>query len=174
MAIMTGGLRRDKSGYGGKAALYPALIAFALLLTGCSYLPRDAHGWTDEIRRSGVLTVGTGPEEGKDASAGVTTLTQHEQKLVEDLARRLNARLEWKRGNIHTLLQALEEREIPLVAAHLPSDTPFAQKVGLSRPYVKKGPEGKDYCLAVAPGENRLLLRVDEVIIDQEKGGTPP
>jgi hypothetical protein len=59
---------------------------------------------------------------------------------------------------------------LPLVAAALPSDTPYSAEVGMSRPYRRKGPHSKDYCLAVAPGENALLLTVDRVAEEQAKG----
>jgi hypothetical protein len=138
-----------------------------LLCSGCAAdLPRDQHGTTDRVRRSGVLHVGVpGPGE------TVRGVEDREKRLVERVAQRLGVRVEWRRGNVHTLLEDLEEVRLPLVAAALPSDSPFAARIGLSRPYLKNGPRRKDYCLAVAPGENRLLLLVDQVIADAQRDG---
>ena len=145
-------------------------MALMLLMGGCADLPRDQDGWTERVRQSGVLTVGVS-HEGEEAPEG---LEAHEKRLVEAVAERLGARrVEWRRGNAHQLLEDLEKRGLPLVAATLPSDSPFSQKVGMSQPYLKKGPGGKDYCLAVAPGENRLLLLVDQVIAGEREGARP-
>ncbi len=154
-----------------KSRLATALLRAVFILTvagsGCADLPRDQQGWTAKVEKSGVLLVG-GPA--RDGQAAPTPLEERETRLVEAVARRLGVRVEWRRGNVHELLEALEKRRLPLVAAALPSDSPFAATVGFSRPYVRHyGPESKDYCLAVAPGENRLLLLVDEVVADVQK-----
>jgi hypothetical protein len=67
---------------------------------------------------------------------------------------------------MHALLRDLEELKLPLVAATLPG-LAVCRPMGLSQPYLKDGPGHKDYCLAVAPGENHLLLLVDQVIAEK-------
>ena len=131
---------------------------------GCADLPRDQYGWTERIRESGVMTVGVSHEGATPAALG-----EREKRLVETVARRLGARVDWRRGNAQALLQELEERNLPLVAATVPCDSPFAPRIGMSQPYLKKGPRERDYCLAVAPGENRLLLLVDQVIAGERR-----
>jgi hypothetical protein len=135
-------------------------VAVLLAVSGCGGLPRDARGWSDRVLRDGVLPVGVSQEK----ADGLGTVAERERATVEAVAHRLNARVEWRPGNAHQLLRDLEEGRIPLVAAQVSKDSPFAAVVGLSRPYLKKGPEGRDYCLAVAPGENRLLLTVDQTV----------
>lgn len=142
------------------------LLLPLLSFSGCANLPRDQHGMTDRIRQSGVLVVGVSREGEKLAA-----LEEREKSLVEKVARRLGVRVEWRRGNAHTLLEDLEEWKLPLVAGSIPSDSPFADRVGLSQPYLKDGPGHKDFCLAVAPGENRLLLLVDQVIAEEQRQG---
>jgi hypothetical protein len=143
-----------------------ASIVLTLLLSGCTELPRDPHGATEHIQRTQVLTVGV---SGDGASS--TVLEQRERRLVETVARRLGARVAWRRGNVHALLEDLETRKLPLVAASIPAGSPFAGRVGLSQPYRTDGPRGADYCLAVAPGENRLLLLVDQIIAEERGRG---
>jgi hypothetical protein len=134
-------------------------LRLVVVLSGCADLPRDQHGATARIQESKVLVAGISRESDKPSS-----LEEREKRLVEEVARRLGARVEWRSGNAHALLQDLEKLKLPLVAATLPSDSPFADRIGLSQPYLKDGPGHKDYCLAVAPGENHLLLLVDQVI----------
>jgi hypothetical protein len=143
-------------------------VTVALSLGGCSTLPRDQDGWTEKIQSSRVLIVGTTENRGKPAE---TAIEKRERAIIERLAKRLNARIEWKGGNVHELLQDLEERKLPLVAASLPADSPFAANIGFTTPYCRKGPGDSNYCLAVAPGENRLLYTVDQIIAEQEKEG---
>lgn len=144
------------------------VLTLGVIAGGCADLPRDQDGWTERIRKSGVLPVGVPGRGGEHA-----LMEEREKRLVEEAARRLHARVQWQPGNVHALLEDLKERKIPLVAAILPTDSPFAAEVGLSQPYLKKGPGKKDYCLAVAPGENRLLLLIDTIIADERrrKGG---
>ena len=150
-----------------KVVLYaPVSVWFVAALSGCADLPRDQHGATARIQESKILVAGISREGDKASS-----LEERERRLVEDVARRLGARVEWRSGNAHALLQDLQELKLPLVAASVPCDSPFAQHVGLSQPHLKNGPRRKDYCLAVAPGENRLLLLVDQVIAEEHRRG---
>ena len=141
------------------------LISLTTAFVACADLPRDQHGSTDRIRESGELVVGIS-HEGFDSVA----TEEREKMLVEKVAARFGARVLWRRGNAHQLLEDLEEMRLPLVSATIPCDSPFAGRVGLSMPYMENGLHGKDYCLAVAPGENRLLLLVDEVIAEARHG----
>lgn len=139
-------------------------ISLALLAGGCADLPRDQHGAAERIRQSGILTVGISPSEPQ-----LSALEERERLLVEKIARRLHARVVWRSGNAHQLLQDLEELKLPLAAVSLPCDSPFGARLGLSQPYLKDGPQQRDYCLAVAPGENHLLLVVDQVIAQEQQ-----
>ncbi len=144
------------SGFKAKGILcvsvYPRLV---IVLSGCADLPRDQHGATARIQESKVLVAGISRESDKPSF-----LEEREKRPVEEMARRLGARVEWRNGNAHALFQDLEELKVPLVAAVLLSDSPFADRIGLSQPYLKDGPGHKDYCLAVAPGENYMGLLV--------------
>lgn len=131
--------------------------------SSCADWPRDQHGATERIRQKRVLVVGV--SRGEEPSA----LQAREKRLIEKIARRLGARVQWKPGNAHQLLQDLEELKLPIVAAEIPSDSPFGEGVGLSQPYMKDGPQHKDYCLAVAPGENRLLFLIDQIIAEEQR-----
>jgi hypothetical protein len=88
-------------------------------VSGCADLPRDQHGVSVRIRQRAVLTVGVSHQ-----STRLTSLEKREKRLVEKIARRLGAPIEWRTGNAHQLLQDLEELKLPLVAAALPCASP--------------------------------------------------
>ena len=143
-------------------------VASVPFLSGCSLLadlPRDARGSTRLLQSGKPLVVGV-PERAEADDAAVAA---REKALLEKLARRLGTRVEWKKGNAHRLLQDLEEAQVMVVAAQLSSDTPFASEVAMSQPFWKHGPREKDFCMAVAPGENKLLFELDKLIAQDQK-----
>lgn len=145
------------------------LLLFSLtwLFVACANLPRDQHGATSRIRESGELVVGISAER---FNSGTTEARA--RMLAEKVAARLNARIVWRTGNAHQLLQDLTELKLPLVAANIPCDSPFADRIAMSQPYFKDLTNDEtDYCLAVAPGENRLLLLVDQTIAEEQSQG---
>ncbi len=139
------------------------LFSLSVLISGCANLPQDQHGATAQIRQSGIIVVGISPK-----SENATPFEERERYLAQKIAARLGAKIEWRTGNTHRLLEDLEELKLPLVAAAIPCDTPFANRIGLSKPYFKDETRGEKYCLAIAPGENRLLLLADEIIAEEE------
>jgi hypothetical protein len=148
--------------------MFKTLLLFSLvwLFVGCADLPRDQHGATARIREGGEFLVGISDERFDSAE-----MEAREKMLVEKVAAHLNARIVWRRGNAHHLLQDLVELKLPLVAANIPCDSPFADRVGMSQPYFKDRTNDTDYCLTVAPGENRLLLLVDQTIAEERSRG---
>lgn len=137
-----------------------------LVLGGCADLPRDQSGWTAQIQQDRVLVVGFSRPSQKDE-----LVFQREKAVLQKLAKRLGARLEMREGNAHTLLDKLGKREIAVVMAQIPSESPFAEKLGFSQPFYKRDDGNNnevEYSIAVAPGENRLLLMLDKTIADDK------
>ena len=153
-------------------ALALACAASTCSLAGCSVLsdlPRDARLSTSTLRSGQPLCVGVPGHVEKQSGSGDARIAAREKEVVTLLARRLGTRVEWKRGSLHELAQELERGEVLMVAAQLPCDTPFADKVALSQPFLKHGPREEDFCLAVAPGENKLLLELDRLIAQEQR-----
>jgi hypothetical protein len=147
---------------GGRWRMFLRCLAVACVTTACDTLPRDQHDATTQARAARRLVVGV-----PAAAAALDPEVQaRERALVEEVGRRLGARVEWRQGDVHELLARLEEWELPMVAGAITARTPYAAHVGLSTPFWKDGPGGRDYVLAVAPGENELLLLVDRVIAE--------
>jgi polar amino acid transport system substrate-binding protein len=136
------------------------------LLAGCHF-PDDPDGTLDRVQ-NGRLRAGLSARDpwtrlvdGKPAGP--------EARLVEDFAAELNARVEWTVGSESDLLAALEERRLDLVVGGFTDDTPWEKRVALTEPYLEleSGGRTEKHVLAVAPGENRWLLRLEEFLRDK-------
>lgn len=159
--------------YSRSARLRPLLVLAAVgFLSGCdalSSLPRDSDKWSDRIRTSGVLPVGVAHrlDNNSDDGPELARFAAREKRIAEAVARQMNARVEWRDGSALPLLEKLSQRELPLVLALVPQSTPYKGHIGLSRAYAPSGPGNTPLCIAVAPGENALLLVVDRVIEEE-------
>ena len=120
-------------------------------------LPRDAEHTLDRVSggtmRVGVVDHAPWARVSDRAVAGV------EPSLVADLARELHARPAWRLGAESELLRALHDRQLDIVIGGLTADSPWKTEVALTRPY--EGGGDPKHVLAVAPGENAWLLRVE-------------
>ncbi len=144
----------------------------ATALTGCG-IPRDPNDALENIRRSGVLRAGfTAHDPWVTAGAGGP-----EADVVTAFAQSLGARVEWHNGAESRLFEALEKFELDVVVGGMTDDNPWAPKLGVTRPYVEAG--GKKHVIAVAPGENGLLMAFERVLrahasdVAARVGGTP-
>jgi hypothetical protein len=125
------------------------------VLAGCD-LPRDPEETLETV-------------QGQELRVGVLKFGQNAEKdrpIVERLAISLEAKLVYVEGDAHALFEDLKRGHLHLVIGGVPAATPFAKELGLSKPV---GPlhgahEEEDRVLAVRPGENAFLLRVNEVI----------
>jgi polar amino acid transport system substrate-binding protein len=151
-------------------------LVLAIVLAGGCDLPRDPQS-TTQTARGGVLRVGVVRESpwttcgsASDGPCGI------EIDLVVRLADELNAEIRWFPGGEARLLPALERFELDLVVGGLTDDTPWAGRVGLTRPYLVESslrpPSSTErehrHVFAVPPGENAWLLAV-ETFLQRER-----
>ena len=133
------------------------LIAFLVGfgLAACD-LPRDPEETLETVQgqelRVGVLKFGENAEK--------------DRPIVERLATSLEAKLVYVEGDAHALFEDLKRGHLHIVIGGVPESTPFEKELGLSK---SVGPlhaarEEEDRVIAVRPGENAFLLRVNEVI----------
>lgn len=150
----------------GIGAVRRLLLLTLPLLAGCHF-PDDPDGTLDRVQ-DGRLRAGlsardpwTRVVDGQPAGP--------EARLVEDFAAGLNARVEWTVGSESDLFEALRKRDLDLVVGGLTDDTPWKDQVGLTDPYLKLKTDGhtERHVIAVAPGENRWLMRLEEFLTDQ-------
>lgn len=134
-------------------------------LAGCD-LPRDPEGTLESVKgrelRVGIL-------HGGADSAG-------DRPVAERLAASLGARAVYVEGDAHALFESLQHGGLHLVIGGVPRSTPFAPHLGLSKPV---GPlhgsrEVDERVLAVRPGENAFLMRVNRTIAEVAARGDGP
>ena len=142
------------------------LLLFCLATLSCD-IPRDPEHTLASVQEGGRLLVG--------ATEAPPHLTRHgdgasgpEADLVLAFARRVDATVEWRWGSVDEHLRALEEFRLHLVAAGLEEASPWSSRVGFTRPWRIEKDQRR--VLAVPPGENRMLLELNAVII-AEAGG---
>ncbi|SCL26307.1 polar amino acid transport system substrate-binding protein [Micromonospora pallida] len=113
-----------------------ALVGVVLLLavSGCRW-PRDTGTTLDDVR-GGVLRVGVSEAPPWTRVADDGMVTGAEARLVQRLADRLDARVEWYPGSESTLMAALKDRVLDLVVGGLDAKAPWTREASLTRPYV--------------------------------------
>jgi hypothetical protein len=87
---------------------------------------------------------------------------------VTEIARAAGARIEWHQGAESELLTSLKDRKIDLVIAGLTADLPWKTEVGFTRVYYEDTAARKKHVMAVAPGENALLVHVERILLRQK------
>jgi polar amino acid transport system substrate-binding protein len=141
------------------------LIAFlfGLIPAGCD-LPHDPEETLETV-------------QGRELKVGVLKFGENAEKdrpIIERLAASLDAKLTYVEGDAHVLFEDLKRGHLHLVIGGIPESTPFGRELGLSKPV---GPlhgahEEEKRVLAVRPGENAFLLRVNQAIEAAKAEGT--
>jgi hypothetical protein len=143
------------------AVLMAFLVGF--ILAGCD-LPRDPEQTLETV-------------QGQELKVGVLKFGENAEKdrpIIERLAASLDAKLTYVDGDAHVLFEDLKRGHLHLVIGGVPESTPFGRELGLSKPV---GPlhgarEEEKRVLAVRPGENAFLLRVNQAIEAAKAEGT--
>lgn len=147
--------------------LFIACFWTATCSVGCD-LPRDPEGTLERVR-GGRLRVGVTahvPWTDWENDGRGRRVSGIEVELVKRFATEMNAEIDWIRGSESELLTSLENYDVDLVLGGLTDDTPWSDRVGLSRTFAETG-EGK-HVLATPPGENAFLLRLDRFLAKEE------
>ena len=141
--------------------LLPSAFA-VLLLAGCD-LPTDPGGATARIVKTHVLRVGLSEnppwvqfENGKPLGV--------EAELVEGFAQSLGAQVRWTRGAESRLVAMLKDRQLDLAVGGFTTSAPWISETGVSRNFIKRELTEPGHVILTAPGENRLLLRLDRFL----------
>lgn len=149
-------------------------------LAGCGTYPRDPDQSLARIRTERLLRIGVAPADpwvlvGDQAQAGAepllhvdgVALAGSEVALARAFAVHLGVRAQWHLDGEAGLVEKMELGELDLVAAGLTTSSPWSQRVGLTRAYVKHpDAEGKvqGHSLAVPAGENALLSELERFL----------
>lgn len=164
--------RGGRSGYQRHMAVMSraAVLVFAVILAmlgACGSIPRDPQGTIDRVRETGVLRVGASPSQNRVEVDG-DRVSGTEADLVMGFAQSLGAQVRWQIGGEEELVEAMEEGELDVLAGGLTAKSPWADKVGLTRPYEQNTERGKkvEHVLAVPLGENAMLVALERYLDD--------
>lgn len=143
------------------------LLILAMLLSGCGLtIPTDPNGTLDRATGS-TLRVGASLEPGLVERAG-DELHGPLVSLTERFADSINARVEWTVAAEETLVGELERGDLDLAIGGFTDETPWIDRVGITRGYSNiAGSDGRSLVLVVPLGENALLSKL-ESFIDEE------
>lgn len=146
------------------------VLICSILLTSCALdLPRDPNGSLERIRgnelRVGISREPVLAEVGDD---GIPTGPLVD--LAKSFAGSLDATISWTVAGEESLVNDLEEGRLDLAIGGLTQDTPWADKVGVTRGYSNIAEsDGRQLVMLVPMGENALLSSL-EAFLDQQVG----
>lgn len=137
---------------------FVASLLLSFLLGSCD-LPRDPEQTLSEVRGN-TLIVGVSSMEAFDKAG--------ERLVVENLAERLGAVVELQPGEIHDLVNAVENGRVHIVAGGIPESSPFSSKVAFSSPV--EIARSRKTVLGTRKGENAFLLELNRTIAEVNGG----
>ena len=93
-----------------------------------------------------------------------------EASLLRELARDLDAEIEWVEGSQSEILEEIEEGHLDVAVGGFTADDPWATKVTFIQPYVTLGED--EHVMAVPHGENAWIVRLERFL--RSRLGTIP
>ncbi|MDO5513358.1 transporter substrate-binding domain-containing protein [Corynebacterium sp.] len=131
-----------------------ALIAAGLPLAACGAIPADSEGTLDRAR-GGTLVVGVSEHRPWTTIEESGAVTGTEVDLITAFADSIDADIEWHTGPESVLADLTEDGELDVVIGGLTSESPWADKMALTRPY------SGDQVMGLRMGENELLMTLE-------------
>lgn len=145
-------------------------VLATLGLACCGTIPRDPGATLEQVRAEGLLRVGASPSEGSVSIEGARA-SGPEAELVTQFAEELGAEISWTLGGEGELVSAMERGELDLIIGGLLSDSPWVDKVSLTRPYRESTEldETVKHVMAVPLGENAMLVRLERFLDEVDR-----
>lgn len=144
-------------------------LGLSCVLVGCGIqVPVDPDGTLTDTT-GGTIRAGYSPENGliegdSDNPKGPLAA------LVEGFADEIDADVEWSMHSEETIVGMLEEDGLDLGVGAFTDETPWTDKVGVTRAYPSvPDAEGHQMVMIAQMGENAFLSRL-EAYLDQEAG----
>lgn len=143
------------------------LVAVVLILSGCSIsVPTDPDGTLARVS-GGTLRAGVSPHPPWTLVDGTGRPTGQEVELVDEFAQRIQADVVWAVGGEEQLITRLEHDQLDLVIGGLTADTPWSEKVAVTRPY--RGTTDAvgrpvELVMVTAMGENAFLQELERFL----------
>lgn len=141
------------------------LFFIGLFLQGCDNFPQDPEHTLEKVTND-TLVVGyaENPPWVVKTAGGPAGI---EPELLKGFAQTLNAEIRWKEGTEQNLLESLEKKEVHVVVSGMTSDTPWKNRVALTRPFYKQG--GKQHVMALITGENAFLTNLEKYLYQHQE-----
>ncbi len=138
--------------------------------SGCATIPRDPDGTLERVRTTRVLRAGASPSEGR-IDIGEAAPSGPEIDLVAGFAEAVGAEVDWQTGGEEELVDAMERGELDLLAGGLSDQTPWSQRLSVTRPYAESVEDGEPvkHVLAVPLGENAMLVRLEQYLDEAQQ-----
>ena len=130
------------------------------LFTACGDFPADPKNSFNRAKND-TLHVGIMENKPFTIKEG-ETYRGIEAEMVKAFAKHINAELKWTAQTEEQLFKKLENFELDLVIGGITDKTPRKKQAALTRPY--KEITNNKLVIAVAPGENKLLLQLEKFI----------
>lgn len=151
-----------------RGLLAALLVLGVLLVSGCG-IPKDSRGSLDAAT-GGVLRVGVSANPPWTQVDAAGTVSGTEAELVERYAATIGAEIDWQVGSEAVLADAIHRADLDIFIAGLTSDSPWTDKVALTRPYATaQASDGSSVkmVMAVPMGENALQVSLERFLAEQ-------
>ncbi|MDP0498588.1 MAG: transporter substrate-binding domain-containing protein [Verrucomicrobiota bacterium JB022] len=147
------------------------MVGLSVLMTGCERFPRDPAGTLERVEKRGVLRAGAFENPPWVTVEPDGTVTGVEVALIEDFARELGVSVEWSHEGAEDLFASLEKHELDVVIGGITQQNPWRTQLGFSLPFATihpgDGEEPKRQVMAVASGENAMLMRLEAFLLSR-------
>ncbi|SEB47126.1 extracellular solute-binding protein, family 3 [Paramicrobacterium humi] len=140
-----------------------------LTLSGCGItIPTDPNGSLDRAS-GGTLRVGISPN-GDLAVVDDSGYSGKEVDIVRGFARSIDAEIDWTVGSEEALVRGLETQKLDVVIGGITDQTPWTDRVGLTRPYLQTTADdgaSLSVVMLLPMGENALLSELETYLDSQ-------
>lgn len=140
-------------------------ISTLILLSSCHNFPRDPKDTLEKVKND-TLVVGYSENPPWVIKTENEPIGE-EAELVKSFAKTLNATISWKNDSEQNLFELLEKGKIHMVIAGITEETPWKDKVGLTRAYMENNK--KKHVMAVINGENGFLVALEKFLHENKK-----
>jgi polar amino acid transport system substrate-binding protein len=132
-----------------------------LLVNGCGPFPDDPEQTTARVERTRVLRVGVTEHPPYVVRESQGALKGSEVALLTRFAAERGLHVTWVWGQQEALFHALERYELDIVIGGIHEQTPWSDRLALTRPYRKRP---SPLVFALPPGENRWLYEIEQFL----------
>ena len=149
----------------GRLSRAYAVGLVVLAVSGCASIPRDPDGTLEKVIARGELRVCASPSGDLVVLSGADP-SGREVDLVEGFAEELGVDVVWTVSGETELVGAMELGDLDVLVGGLHADSPWSDKVAVTRAYAESTEAGETvkHVLAVPIGENAMLVRLERYL----------